>query len=929
LRLFAFFFLLSSAVVAALPLPAFAAQDKKQLSEEEEIALMMEQLEQFKASWETKDKIPQAAPAASHAVQLPVEKSTPESKPAVAAPAPQVIPTIKITTAQVPAAAGSVQIKTQDGRILGAAPALLKSEIKPKIKTEPAVVQPLNAVAIPEIKKQAVVSSEPKPAVKAASAIVKKNIEEPAPAALPGLGDPELIKKPNLPLKSEKRDTGALLVKTETQTAPSKAAADSALIQKPSIPLKMEKTASAEKMNEEPAPAALKKPEVKKGVMGIQDTSANKKMGVKDSKPAKPSVPEKMVVPVKAAAALPVLNSPQKIEAVPAAKPKVASVEEIAAPVEDVKAVKAESSVESASAQDEIVIVQDEAAQYRAAREKAEKTSGVRSAREMKGTSGQTEFQGDEDARVIVSDDDKTLGRRQGVSLPADPRSQTRSKWAAARKGGPVKKEPPKPNLFAETFYLTAEQRLAYDVYDIDGFIFVKSPNPDLNTKYAVVTGFGGGAMKTRAIPNLQSLEEAKKWVSDNLKTEKFESVEIKKMSLGKEGGAKDLYWVGQKAYPDYKTAQQEVAVVQSVVSAQGGNFEQLVSEASSYAPMTDGTQGVEIKGPANFEREEELVLKYMDQLDIGEKLFGPFQGDASGESFTWQSFGETTWRRTNLDRTDYRSQVGFWTNRVVFKGMRFPMNTVDPFLEDTVSLDSTSADFSSNMKLFAGLEWRPFARNPWLYNYRPWGGINVLEWIKNFRFYVMYGERKAIKDPIEGSADTDLLAGVQIFYEWGVELPPLDQAEPKDVSDFVERYFWGEYFGDYRHEMTNFGSEDDYNSWLGNSSITMGVKLPGIPLPANPINEELMLMPYMRFEHVNSAEFSFPYQNQYFVAAGMRWMPFRNYRFKENEWLSKAKIFGEYVGVGLTQHAKQDEEAPNAVRYDLRFGVSFSSRRY
>ncbi len=572
--------------------------------------------------------------------------------------------------------------------------------------------------------------------------------------------------------------------------------------------------------------------------------------------------------------------------------------------------------------QSDVVVVHDDAALYKAARQ----DTTPKSAREMAGKPIQAAG-----VRVVEEDAPKILGRQQGVSLPgdADAARQTRAKWTEARRGGPVKKEPPKPNLFAENFYLNPDQRLAYDVYDIDGFVFIKSPNPALNSQYAIVTGFGGGAMKTRAIAGLQTLDDAKKWVKDNLASESFETVEIKKMRLGKDASAKELYWVGHKAYPDLESAKREVAVVESVVASQGGNFPQLVVEAASYVPMTDGQQGAEIKVPANFEREEELMLKYLDQLDIGEKLFGPLQGDASGESYTWQSFGETTWRKTNLESTDFESQVGFWTNRVVFKGIRFPMNTVDPFVESTVSLESTSADFSSNMKLFAGLEWRPFARNPWLFNYRPWGGINVLEWIKNYRFYVMYGERKNIKDPIEGSKDEDLVAGVQIFYEWGVELPPLDQPEPRDFSDFVERYFWGEHFGNYRWERTNFGSEEDYRGWLLNSSITLGVKIPGIPLPANPINDELMLMPYMRFEHINSTEFSFPYQNQYFVAAGMRWMPFRNYRFKENEWLSKTKLFAEYVGVGLAQHAKQDKEAPNAVRWDLRFGLSFSSRRY
>jgi len=926
LRLFAFFFLLSSALGAALPLPAFAADDKKELSEEEEIALMMNQLEQFKASWESKDQAPTAVLSDTAPAALPSPATTIRVKENAAAiipvePALQVkpssktklVPEVKAKAAEVKSgmAGASADLQPTSKSL-----AMLKDSLKTSQesqKSEPAMsLKAVPAAAKKELGAHAALQTDN---TGKSLALSEKNVLPALPQAAAPTKTAE--KAAFVEPKTEETVIPAL-VQVEKAEASKVEARPSAVLPAAVIPLK-------------PIPAE----NLKKAVPAVETKLKAKEASLVPQKKVEeavfensPTLPdkellEKLNLPKAAALTVP---AAEKKKAVPEEKPEVPPVEQ--------KPVKAKaaalSAAQSEPGPDDIVIVQDEAAEYRAARE--QQNALPQSAREAVGMAPRqagTGAQNDAESRVIESDEAKVLGRSKGIALPGDPRSQTRSKWVAARRGGPVKKEPPKPNLFADTFYLTSEQRLAYDVYDLDGFIFVKSPNPALNTKYAVVTGFGGGAMKTRAIPNLQTLEEAKKWVSEHQKTEEFESVAIKKLSLGKDGNAKELYWVGQKAYPDFKTAQQEVAVVQSVVTSQGGDFARLVADAPSYTPLTDGAKGAEIKGPANFEREEALMLKYLDQLDVGEKLFGPFQGDSSGESFSWQSFGETTWRRTNLDRTDYRSQVGFWTNRVVFKGFRFPMNTVDAFLEDTISLDSTSSDFSSNMTLFAGLEWRPFARNAWLYNYRPWGGISVLEWVKNFRFYLMYGERKAIKDPIEGSADTDLLAGVQIFYEWGVELPPLDQREPKTFSDFVEQYFWGEYFGNYRHEMTNFGSEDDYNSWLGGSSVTMGVKLPGIPLPANPINEELMLMPYMRFEHVNSAEFSFPYQNQYFVAAGMRWMPWRNYRFKENEWLSKAKFFGEYVGVGLTQHAKQDEEAPNAVRWDLRFGVSFSSRRY
>jgi hypothetical protein len=165
--------------------------------------------------------------------------------------------------------------------------------------------------------------------------------------------------------------------------------------------------------------------------------------------------------------------------------------------------------------------------------------------------------------------------------------------------------------------------------------------------------------------------------------------------------------------------------------------------------------------------------------MGIGEKMFGVFQGVPCGENITWQSFGETSWRMTNLAANHFDTQVGYWTNRLVFKGIRFPLHTIDPFIESTISMDSTSNPGANNLQLYAGLEWRPLARNAWLYNFRPFGDIPILEWMRNYRFYIKYGDQKNIKAEIENAKDYDLIWGVSIFYEWGTELPPLDETSP------------------------------------------------------------------------------------------------------------------------------------------------------
>ena len=348
---------------------------------------------------------------------------------------------------------------------------------------------------------------------------------------------------------------------------------------------------------------------------------------------------------------------------------------------------------------------------------------------------------------------------------------------------------------------------------------------------------------------------------------------------------------------------------------------------APIYVPEAE--KPIEVKTPAQFKKEEELILKFTDQLGIGEKMYGVLQGTPCGTPITWQSFGETTWRKTNLAAKGFDTQVGYWTNRLVFSGIRFPLDNIAPFVEETVALQSDSANYASNLELFAGLEWRPLARNPWLENFQPFGGIPILEWMRNYRFYIKYGDRYNIKTDITNSRDNDLIWGVQCYYEWGTELRPLDEGKPEKFTDYLRQYVWGEYYGDYSVQKTNFSSVKSFNAFIANSTVTVGIKLPGIPIPHNYINDEIILMPYMRFEHVNNASFSFWYQNQYFVAAGLRWMPFMAYRWKENEWLSKTAVFGEWCGIGGAQHVKQDGYPPFVPNYDLRFGVKFSSRRF
>ena len=487
-------------------------------------------------------------------------------------------------------------------------------------------------------------------------------------------------------------------------------------------------------------------------------------------------------------------------------------------------------------------------------------------------------------------------------------------------------KEAPKPNLFAKTFFASPAKKSESIATDVQGFTVLHTPSRKMDSEYAVITDFGGEVVKTRYLKGLKTIDDVNDYVQKNLETAEDGNVEIRKMALPGQGG-QTLFWVGDKAFTSLEESKKWISDVRQKAAAIGGNFDEMVNEAQTPVEIeneyvTQFDQG----SISNQKKEEDMILKWADQMDIGEELWGPFHGDPAGEPILWQSFGETSYRSTNLEDNKFNSQTGYWSNRLVFRGIRFPLNTIDPFLEATTSMEAVPEDFKSYVDAFVGVEWRPLARNHWLENYRPVGNISILKWVRNYRFFVRYGDRRNIKDEIQ-SKDWDYQTGVQLFYEFGVDLPDLKKPAPESFPEYLEEYVWGEYFADYHWARTSFSTDKESRSITMGDSLLLGIKLPGIPLPENPINNEIVLMPYVRFNHTWSDNQSFSYQNYYFVSAGMRWMPFRTWRYKESEWLAKIKVFAEWIAMGKTQYVKTDSTETNElIRNDLRFGVSFAS---
>lgn len=485
-------------------------------------------------------------------------------------------------------------------------------------------------------------------------------------------------------------------------------------------------------------------------------------------------------------------------------------------------------------------------------------------------------------------------------------------------------------NLYRDQFYLSSSEKVRHNITPASGFLIIEKPNPEWNSKVALVSSFapGGRALRTQALKDIQTPEEAREWLKNNKKEVSFEGVPVVELSLPlPDERVIQRYWVGNKSFGSFDEASAEIAMVQSLIQMQGGDFNQALAIAQQYQEPEEAVSTAPVKTKAQFEKEEELMLRWVDQMNIGDSLYGPLEGVPLGERILYQSFGETTWRSTNLAKNSFRAQVGFWTNRLVFKGIRFPFSTLDPYVELTVAGESTGNDGGNQIDAVAGLEWRPLARNAWLENFQPWG-VPLLKWVKNYRFSVAYYNRRNLKDEIANIRDFDLRFGVDIFYEWGIDLPPLDQGKGTGIVGFLGEYTWGEYFGDYKWRDTNFTGEEDFDAWIFDNSLTLGFKVPLMKLPPNPVNEQLMLMPYLRLGLIYNTKLSNPADNRYFVAAGVRWMPFRDYRFVNNEWLFKTKIFAEWLGIGKVQNFKQDDSTPQPDE-DWRIGIAWSLRRF
>jgi len=474
------------------------------------------------------------------------------------------------------------------------------------------------------------------------------------------------------------------------------------------------------------------------------------------------------------------------------------------------------------------------------------------------------------------------------------------------------------PDLFKfrNAFYMPHSVRLQYNTYDCLSFILTKQEENDWNSFFSVITGYDQSVLETRILKDVQTIDEAREMFEENSNRINFEGASIVMVDLQrKDNKFYKLYWVGHRAYPTLKAAQQAISKVKKEVEDSGVSFDDAIQAAEEYSQSFTGAERVAAKETLtggqkpNFQKEEDYFFNAYDRLNL-QGFWGKYPDD---EWFVYQSIGETSYRQTNLDERGVKIATGFVFNRLVFRGIKFFGSSIDPYVEADFRFESNERDFNNTIDFGAGLEYRPFR------NMKQLDESPLTEWVKSFRIFFEYLKREPVKDVIAFSRDHDIKVGVDYFKEWGIDLP-------KEGAE--DGLFWGEWFGDYHFKKTDFSSGDDFDSFVANSNVKIGVKWPRIPLPKNPINDELVFMPYMLFEHVNTDGTSFFFQNRYFVGAGVRLMPFRSYRFMDSQWVFRTKLFFEYEGVGATQYGK-DGPPSSVPDRDYRFGINVSLNRF
>ncbi|MBI3266823.1 MAG: hypothetical protein HYZ67_07205 [Chlamydiae bacterium] len=466
------------------------------------------------------------------------------------------------------------------------------------------------------------------------------------------------------------------------------------------------------------------------------------------------------------------------------------------------------------------------------------------------------------------------------------------------------------------------QQKCGVESYQ--GFLFLENLEEGWNSNYAIVSNFEGASIESQVLWGTENFNAVKTLIDQNLKTFLYQDVQIRELVIPVKNSEKiSLFWVGQKAYPTQEEAQKAVdrALAEGVSPKEMVEHEEEVPEIAPQSAIPSETQSTSTEGLDQAKISQGQIPSAEATpypLHVDEKIkqvaIPGTEVEPEQDRFYWQTFGEFTWRRTNLDAPNkdnpdyFNDVVGFHSLRLIMRGMRFYEGgpTLDPYVEATFSMATNDTPFENKLVAVAGVEYR-LLDNIAVLKQNPW-----LEWLTSLRLFGQYMDLSHLRQTDTAATTYDARAGMGLYKDWGWD-KPFDQEEREPFY----HYLWGELFMENAWKKTDFNRED-YNSMTWSDVAWFGLKFPWIgDIPP--------LMPYAKVEFTASQR-DFFFQNRVFFGYGLRYMPFHTSRFKGSEWLYNFKIFAEYDDI---ESYFKDEPPDDRPDWDFRVGVKIDINRF
>jgi hypothetical protein len=255
------------------------------------------------------------------------------------------------------------------------------------------------------------------------------------------------------------------------------------------------------------------------------------------------------------------------------------------------------------------------------------------------------------------------------------------------------------------------------------------------------------------------------------------------------------------------------------------------------------------------------------------------------GENFAFLTFGDWSYRQTNIYRKNYDYTGGWSYARLVWRSKVVPLGI---YVSGVIANSNCDKTWENNYVVGVGVE---------RYIFEDEESVSGLP--GNIRFYFEYLRIGYTKEKgVNWFPSYDLRVGFDIYKDYGIGRNKLN------------RLSWAEIWGNLGWQKTNFYIEN-YNSIVVGLNVKAGFRLPK--------NTPFSLMPYGVADVSWVGRHDFYWQNRGLIGIGLRIMPFAK---AKSELLNRLKIFTEYF---FTVEYFKDKPAGYIPGYDFRVGVIYS----